>query len=113
MVCSDSSAGESSQRKTVASWLLRDRITQSCVRPIIDRGGEMTKGKRPATPAERIPPDVEELLDEIAEGYLEQLQAGTSIDREAIVAAHAELVELLDRRLRLIEMIFKARPNKE
>ena len=62
--------------------------------------------------AERRPPDPEEFrIMEIGESYLDGLHAGGAIDPEALMASHPDIRDLLERRLALIEMIYRARPR--
>jgi WD40 repeat protein len=51
--------------------------------------------------------DVEQRVEELADEYLEQLQAGTAPDRRALLAAHPDVAEQLDRRLALVEALHR------
>ena len=53
------------------------------------------------------PADREALIDEIAEQYLDDLQAGETPDRFALLAAHPEITSALDRRLSLVEAMHR------
>ena len=66
------------------------------------------EGKKPADPPSGDP---ERKVQEIAEEYLDRLIAGERLNRKAILAAHPEIAEPLERRLTLVEMIFRARPR--
>jgi eukaryotic-like serine/threonine-protein kinase len=50
----------------------------------------------------------EDRAEEIAERYLEHLQAGRGPDRQAWIAAHPDLVALLERKLKLVEVLHDA-----
>jgi tetratricopeptide (TPR) repeat protein/tRNA A-37 threonylcarbamoyl transferase component Bud32 len=52
--------------------------------------------------------DAECQVEALVEEFLEQLQAGQTPSRLALTAAHPELAPLLDRRLALVEMMFRA-----
>jgi tetratricopeptide (TPR) repeat protein len=60
-------------------------------------------------PAPGAPPktlaDLEGQLEALVERYIDQLHAGLSPDRRALLAAHPELADVLERRLALVEMI--------
>src|SRR5262245_7440282 len=66
-------------------------------------------------PAGQPPPDAEQRVEALVERFLEQLQAGEAPDRPALVAAHPELAPGLERRLALVETMFRvarlARPE--
>jgi WD40 repeat protein len=47
--------------------------------------------------------DPDQRVDELAEDYLDRLHAGKSPDRRALLAAHPDVAELLDRQLTLME----------
>jgi hypothetical protein len=53
------------------------------------------------------PPDVERRVEEIADEYLDRLQAGEAPDRGAVVAAHPDLADLLEGRLALVELMHR------
>jgi tetratricopeptide (TPR) repeat protein/tRNA A-37 threonylcarbamoyl transferase component Bud32 len=53
------------------------------------------------------PPDGERRVEEIAEEYLDRLQAGEVPDRGAVVAAHPDLAALLEGRLALVELMHR------
>ena len=71
-----------------------------------DREPENPKGKR-------VDPDTEQVLNDLADGYLDRLQSGESPDRESVVSAHPDLGSLLDRRLALVELMFQSRPPEK
>jgi tetratricopeptide (TPR) repeat protein len=52
--------------------------------------------------------DPEQKLEEIADKYLSALQAGGAVNRATILASHPELGSSLDRRLALVEKVFRA-----
>jgi hypothetical protein len=47
-------------------------------------------------------------IERLSEDFLERLLAGEEPDRKAFVAAHSEVAESLERRLRLVEMLHRA-----
>ena len=71
----------------------------------------MTQGRPPGPPTEGTPTDPERQVEEIAERFLDQLLAGEEPDRRATVAAYPEVEEPLRRRLALVEMLYRTRPQ--
>jgi hypothetical protein len=61
---------------------------------------------RPDT--ETLTLDVERRVEELAEEYLDRLQAGERPDRQALLEAHPELAAVLGPRLALVEVMFRA-----
>jgi WD40 repeat protein/tetratricopeptide (TPR) repeat protein len=56
--------------------------------------------------------DLERRVEELAEEYLDRLQAGQPPDRQALLDAHPHLAAVLERRLALVEVMFlAARPR--
>ena len=53
--------------------------------------------------------DVERRLDEIAEQFLDRLQAGETPDKATFLAAHPEIAALLEEHLTLVENLHQAR----
>ncbi len=53
------------------------------------------------------PPDVEQQVEAVVEQFLEQLRAGQVPDRTTWVAAHPQLAPWLERRLSLVEVIYR------
>jgi hypothetical protein len=49
--------------------------------------------------------DAERRVEEIAEEYLDRLQAGETPDRGAVLADYPDLGDLLDRRLKVVELM--------
>jgi tetratricopeptide (TPR) repeat protein len=58
--------------------------------------------------SEQLSPQAEHRVEDLVEDYLAQLQAGQKPSRPALVAAHPDLAPLLDRRLNLVEMMYRA-----
>jgi serine/threonine-protein kinase len=54
-----------------------------------------------------LPPQPPDEVEVLAVQFLERLQAGEKPDREAVVRAHSHLADRLDRRLALIEMMYR------
>jgi Ser/Thr protein kinase RdoA (MazF antagonist) len=54
------------------------------------------------------PRTAEQRAAELADDYLDQLQAGQSPDRKALLAAHPEVADLLEQQLRLVEVMHEA-----
>lgn len=52
--------------------------------------------------------ELERRLEAIAEQYLNQLQAGEAPDRKALIDGHPDIAEQLERRLTLLEILFRA-----
>jgi len=50
----------------------------------------------------------ENRIEAIAEEYLEALQAGAAPDLDGVVKKHPDLALWLERRLRLVELLFRA-----
>lgn len=57
--------------------------------------------------SETLDPELEQFLASVAERYLDQLLAGESPDRQAILDRHPEIAEVLDRRLQLVERMHR------
>jgi len=57
------------------------------------------------------PKDDDDLLEEIAEAYLARLQAGEAAERGPLIAAYPQFGERLERRLALVEKIYRLRPH--
>jgi WD40 repeat protein/Flp pilus assembly protein TadD/ribosomal protein S27E len=55
--------------------------------------------------------DPQHTIEELAEQYLTRLQAGEAVDRSKTLAEHPELGSSLDRRLALVEKVFRAARN--
>ncbi len=64
--------------------------------------------EQPGNSSRPIPEDAEERVEEIADRFLDQLQAGEAVDRSAVVAAHPELAGLLEKRLAFLENLHRA-----
>jgi hypothetical protein len=67
-----------------------------------------THGEEQEDRAHPLAEDAEQQVEEIAERFLDLLQAGETPDRQAVVAAHPELAGLLDRRLLFVENLHRA-----
>jgi tetratricopeptide (TPR) repeat protein/tRNA A-37 threonylcarbamoyl transferase component Bud32 len=57
---------------------------------------------------DQVPADADRRVQEIGDLFLDRLQAGESVDRGAVVAAHPELAGLLEKRLALVENLHRA-----
>lgn len=55
-----------------------------------------------------LPPELEERLAEVLEGYLTELEAGLQPDREQLIAAHPELAEALRASLDGLQFLHRA-----
>ena len=75
--------------------------------------GRRRRSSEPADepPAAPLPHGEDRLVDRIAEEYLDRLIAGEVPDRSEILRAHPEVAVDLDRRLALMELLFRARPG--
>ena len=56
-----------------------------------------------------LPDDLLRRIEEIAEQYLERLQAGENPDRGAVLEAHPDIADLLEARLILAEALHSSR----
>ena len=56
-------------------------------------------------PSPSLDPARERCVEELAEAYLEQLQAGAHPDRAALLSAHPDLGGALESRLDLVEVL--------
>jgi tetratricopeptide (TPR) repeat protein len=65
------------------------------------------------TGADSVSPDVARQVEALAEEFLDQLHGGAQPQREVFVAAHPEIADLLNRRLRLVEMLHRLGPHQE
>jgi WD40 repeat protein/tRNA A-37 threonylcarbamoyl transferase component Bud32 len=71
------------------------------------------KPSQPAADSHRTPADTEQQVDEIAESFLDQLQAGKASDRKAVQAAYPEIADLLEPRLAFVENLHRAARNNK
>ena len=62
-------------------------------------------------PAAPPPHDDESRIHEIAEEYLDQLIGGLEPDRSGLLRRHPKIAVELDRRLSLMDLLFRARPG--
>src|SRR3954451_15429468 len=65
----------------------------------------------PGTAVEPVAPELEQLMQSLAERYLERLQDGELLDRSALVAQLPHLADTLNRRLRLVELMHGSTQN--
>ena len=77
-----------------------DRESEGCRTTTLEL--DMDRGK---------PANIQREVEEMAENFLDQLQAGESPDRKAIVSANPAIAGPLQRRLALFELLFQARPR--
>jgi hypothetical protein len=72
----------------------------------------MSETRPPSEEPDNSPPgapeDAEQRVEEIADRFLDQLQAGQAPDRRAVAAAHPELAGLLEKRLAFVESLHRA-----
>jgi serine/threonine-protein kinase len=71
----------------------------------------MSETLEPNRPSGPSPGKLDRRVESLAEQFLDLLQAGQSPDRRAWVSANADIAEELDRRLAVVEMMFRARPT--
>jgi serine/threonine protein kinase len=69
---------------------------------------EILPPELPDNSARLLPDDAERRVEEIADCFLDQLQAGEAADRRAVVASHPELAGLLEKRLAFVENLHRA-----
>ena len=50
-------------------------------------------------------------IEEIAEQYLADLHAGKAADLQALLSSHPEIAARLEPRLRMMELMFRAKPE--
>ena len=69
----------------------------------------MTESKASESSGESLPSvEFEARIEQLVEQFLEQLQAGQTVDRQTIVEANPDLAPFLERRLRFVEQVVRA-----
>ena len=73
----------------------------------------MVEEMPPGDPADLRSPESEDLVEAIAEQYLQKLREAETPDLKAIVAAHPQIAHMLRGRLALMQAIHEGRPRRE
>lgn len=60
-----------------------------------------------------LSPELQQRVDALAEEFLDRLQTGMPLDRDALLASHADIAEPLRRRLALIDLMHRAQRGSE